>query len=449
MTQQSLASVECCPTLEPCTVCDVIEFPYRLPFRAVVQTADQQRVVPVEVTLRFRLERCSGPLSLGDLVYTNTLLPGEKVQLFTSDRHSRFTVDSESNLSYRNQTTSEESFYLSGMASSMSNLDIVDNSNRSQSFHDSTVSGGGGAGVDLGIISFGGSVSGSSHDARSTDAFAQQISQHADASSRHVESGVRAASSVQVGEVSTRSHTSVESQDHFESSSRTFSNPNHCRALTFLFYRINKCQTVRWTLVSIDRRVDDPAAPTGVRLNPAPTERKVAIIPDAVVATSKARPDTARRVNEALTLEQPTLLTPGFDRGSVLRSQLDSGLAPIPADARDAALAQVTAELREQGLLDENGQVSEQAHARFDWERELSLPTPGILVKSCLDTCDACEPEVERSIILDNDRKELENKLLARQIELLDKAQQYRCCPGGCDCSSDPDTDHDTDGPKP
>jgi hypothetical protein len=24
---------------------------------------------------------------------------------------------------------------------------------------------------------------------------------------------------------------------------------------------------------------------------------------------------------------------------------------------------------------------------------------------------------------------ELENKLLARQIELLDKAQEYRCCP--------------------
>jgi hypothetical protein len=26
---------------------------------------------------------------------------------------------------------------------------------------------------------------------------------------------------------------------------------------------------------------------------------------------------------------------------------------------------------------------------------------------------------------------ELENKLLARKIELLDKAQEYRCCPAG------------------
>ena len=35
------------------------------------------------------------------------------------------------------------------------------------------------------------------------------------------------------------------------------------------------------------------------------------------------------------------------------------------------------------------------------------------------------------------DHLELENKLLARQIELLDKAQEYRCCPPGHDGSDD------------
>jgi hypothetical protein len=29
------------------------------------------------------------------------------------------------------------------------------------------------------------------------------------------------------------------------------------------------------------------------------------------------------------------------------------------------------------------------------------------------------------------ERKELENTLLQRQIELLDKSQEYRCCPAG------------------
>jgi hypothetical protein len=66
----SPATVECCPQLEPCEVCDVLNFPYRLPFQALVRTGDQQQIVPVEVTLQFRLTRCSGPLSLGDLIYS-------------------------------------------------------------------------------------------------------------------------------------------------------------------------------------------------------------------------------------------------------------------------------------------------------------------------------------------------------------------------------------------
>ncbi len=38
---------------------------------------------------------------------------------------------------------------------------------------------------------------------------------------------------------------------------------------------------------------------------------------------------------------------------------------------------------------------------------------------------------LERQIDLDLKRKELENKLLARQIELLEKSQEYRCYPLG------------------
>ena len=82
---------ECCPPLEECDVCDALDFRFRLPFRPVVGVAGQRRIVPVEVILHFRLTRCSGPLSLGDILYTTTLLPGEQVRLFTSDRHSRFS----------------------------------------------------------------------------------------------------------------------------------------------------------------------------------------------------------------------------------------------------------------------------------------------------------------------------------------------------------------------
>jgi hypothetical protein len=91
-----------------------------MPFRPRV--GDNRQQVPVEVELHFRLERCTGPLVIGDPIYSTTLLPGEKVRLFTSDRHSRWSFDSESNLSYRHETTSEESYYTAGMAQAMSDL---------------------------------------------------------------------------------------------------------------------------------------------------------------------------------------------------------------------------------------------------------------------------------------------------------------------------------------
>ena len=67
--------------------------------------------------------------------------------------------------------------------------------------------------------------------------------------------------------------------------------------------------------------------------------------------------------------------------------------------------------------------------ANFSFEIRSSLPTPGLLVRGCIDDCDVCEPELQREIELDLENKSLRNQLLKRQIELLDKAQEYRCCP--------------------
>ena len=40
---------------------------------------------------------------------------------------------------------------------------------------------------------------------------------------------------------------------------------------------------------------------------------------------------------------------------------------------------------------------------------------------------------MRRKIILELENKKLQNDLLKRQIELLDKSQEYRCCPVGWD----------------
>jgi hypothetical protein len=368
-------------------------------------------------------------------VYNTTLLPGETVRLFTSDRHSRFTFDSESKLSYRHETTSEESYFAAGMAAAMSDINVVESSRRTSRFSESAVSGGGGAGIDLGFFEIGGSASASSYDASSVDTFARSLSQHAESSSRHMEVATRAASSTSVGEVQNRTHTEGESADHFESSSRVFRNDNRCHAVTYFFYRINKCQTLQFELVSIERRVEDPAAPTGVRLNPPSQLSTVSVIPRPILATAKARLDLERQDRASLVERQAAevggLL--GVSTGIRTNAVLVAPVAiaeSIPADVQAAALAQVEKELVKQGLLDKvGGKVSPAAQERYGWKRTLIIPTPGLLVRGCLDECNVCEPELEKEIHLNLERKELENKLLARQIELLDKSQEYRCCP--------------------
>jgi hypothetical protein len=105
---------------------------------------------------------------------------------------------------------------------------------------------------------------------------------------------------------------------------------------------------------------------------------------------------------------------------------------PIASDVRAKALEQVDKTLVAAGLLEAVGRgVSKEAVERLSWERESCVPTAGIVVKGCIDECDICEPEVHKRIELDLARKELENELLKKQVELLEKSQEYRCCPEG------------------
>jgi hypothetical protein len=423
-------AVPCCPQLEDCAVCDVLNFPYKLPFHPLIEANGGRTTIAVEVTLHFRLTRCSGPMALGDVMYTTTLLPGEEVHLATTDRHTRFSFDSETQLSYKHEATSEESYFAAGMAHGMSNLNLLDTTNASSSFHSSSVSGGGGAGIDLGIFSIGGSVSAGSYDAESAGRLARSLSQHAETTQQHMEVSTRAAASTSIGEVSTRAHQQGESEDQFESSSRKFRNPNRCHAVSFYFYRINKCQTIKFELVRIERRVIDAQAPTSVALNPPKPVTGLAVRPAAVLATASNRLEVTRRALDSAALEQQAdanRINPGLAARAFTTFAPSS---PMPVSVREAALRQVDEDLVKQGLLDRvGGEVSPAAQERFGWSREMAMPTPGILVKGCLDECDICEPELKQEMALKLVRMDLENQLLARQIELLEKSAEYRCCP--------------------
>jgi hypothetical protein len=180
--------------------------------------------------------------------------------------------------------------------------------------------------------------------------------------------------------------------------------------------------------VGIDRRVDDPLAPTGVDLIPPKPVTGVSVLSSRVLATSSNRLEVATRAVQSVAVEQgDAIRTTGFLAARSLGNI--GGQAAIPVNVRQEALKVVDQDLVNEGLIDENGQISKAAQQELGWEKTMSIPTPGVLVKGCLDDCDTCEPQLEQLYELEIARKDLENQLLAKQIALLEKSQEYRCCP--------------------
>ncbi len=156
------------------------------------------------------------------------------------------------------------------------------------------------------------------------------------------------------------------------------------------------------------------------------------MIPYAVTGTNSQRLAAEERGRTSVT-EANNFSESGTSTLTSLR--LQTGVFTITSEllsvaVRKAALAAVDADLQQEGLLDQNGNLNPDAVKQFSWQKDICLPTPGVLVKGCLDTCSICEPEVEQKIQLELQRMDLENKLLQKKIDLLDKAQEYRCCPG-------------------
>lgn len=424
--------IPCCPDLTEDERCDVFTYDYRFVHNTVIEGERGTRRIPVEVKLRIRVERCSGPLTLGDLVYSTTLLPGEVVRLFTMDRRSRFTFDTESQVSYRHEQTSEESYYAKSMAFALSSFRSREDIDSVQTSSGAWSGSGKASGYFAGI--FGGAsakVSGN-HSATSTLDFARELSGYATSMHNTAVSAVREASAVQVGEVASRTHAEGESESHLESSSRVISNPNKCRAVTYLFHQINRTMTVRFSFERVSRRVVDPAADTELDLVPPTVSGEVHTIPQGVLATDRDRLEVETIGREAASAQRVSVAGSGpstVARGTFAARSAVIVNEPLTAAEHEAALAAIDRQLAERGITTEQVDEPGEELTRLAFERTTSLPTPGILVRACLDECDACEPERHREIELDLERKELENKLLARRVELLEESQEYRCCP--------------------
>lgn len=433
------SQVPCCPELDDAPCCDRVVVHYRLTHRV--------RDIAVEVKLEAVLERCPGPLTLGDLVYSTTLLPGERVRLVSSSRKTRFTFDSESRVSYRHEQASEESYYMSSMSRFLSDLsvreDVSDQLSSSGSFKtDGSVSGA------IESFLFGPSASAKgSYNAASTRDFARELKSHAEAAHASSIQATRAANSISIGEVQSRTHAAGETEDSFEAATRTFSNPNRCHAVTYFAYQINKTQKIRFHIVAIQRRVVDPAGDSKVTLNPPRFAGEVSVIPQGILATDAKRVAVESVGRASYVADQAGVLSTGGESAAISAPSLEArivagrdlqlgqgvrAVTPLPDKLRAAALEEVDKDLVSAGLLDRiGGHLAPEAAVELGFELETCLPTSAVLVKGCLDKCDVCEPTLQREIELELARKDLENKLLQRRIDLLEKAQEYRCCPKG------------------
>ncbi|MDB5275056.1 MAG: hypothetical protein JWR61_11 [Ferruginibacter sp.] len=421
--ENDATAIPCCPDLMKDDHCDVINFSRVLTYPT--GNNENRRRVNVEVILHFKLTRCTLGLTLGDPAYSTTLLPGEKVRLSTTDRRSRFTYDSETKLSYRSEQISEEQYFMTATQKYLADASAAQSGNAESSsegkwdFH-----GDAGGSINPFTLSASASTSaGGSHNSSSVSDYLNQQKSHVQSSASQAVSATRKAHSISIGEVSSRTHIQGESEDHFEAASREFSNHNKCHAVTYMFYRINKKQKINFELVAIERRVADSNAPIGGILQPAAAKLPIALVPQDIPATNLLRRTTvAASATAFANIDTAFLLNVNQTLNrSAFATEQNFGI-PLDEATRMAALKEVDQQLIAKNLLGKDGKVSQETKLSINFDMEFSLPTPGIVVKGCLDDCDTCEPLVK-------ERMQLENDLLRKQIELLEKSQEYRCCP--------------------
>src|SRR5262249_55837745 len=157
-----------------------------------------------------------------------------------------------------------------------------------------------------------------------------------------------------------------------------------------------KVEKIRFELVAIERRVLDPVAPVPVLANPIRAVGQIATIPQEVPATNKARLETEARglQSEAQYAQAGSSQFAALGRFALAAPGPLAVQLPLLEAIRKAALAEVDKQLINRKLLDPKTHlVSKDAQLHFGFERETCLPTAGVIVKGCLDTCDICEAE--------------------------------------------------------
>ena len=366
------------------------------------------------------------------------------MRLFTASRNNRFTYDANSEVTYRHEQASEETYYMTAYDRFMSDVTVSDQGGGSaQSSSEFETEGSVSNWTDAIFGRPDAKVQGEFSGQSSFDFF-RELRRHAESSHERSVQGTRAASSIAMGEVQSRSHAEGESESAYEAATRVIENKNCCHAVTYFAYQLVKRQTMTFRIKSVLRRVIDPAGDVGLSARPLQPNTNVAVIPGGVLSTDTARLEVETTARTAAASQKAGVIGNLSSAGgaslfansgnTVLASNLRLSSAvrakPISDQVRNRALQAVDADLVKAGVLDKvGGQLSARLAAEMEFSRTTCLPTQGIVVKGCIDQCNVCEESLQKDIALDLERKALENKMLEKQIAILEQSQEYRCCP--------------------
>ena len=410
--------IPCCPILYDV---NTLDFYYRV---RVPHVSDNGDKVLYEVTFHYQLIRSFKCYSPGDIVYSTTLLPGETVKLFSNDRRSTFSIDSESLTAVRQAAFSEDSHYLYEVASSISNVNVNDlnTSSTSNSQSGSNWQAGGSAGLDVGFISIGGGGggSGSSSNYNSLTSVLHQLNQNSQSASKHAQITVNSASSIAIGEVHTRNHTLGESEDIYESSSKIISNTNKCHAVTYYFYRVNKCYQSIYKLADIHFRVLAKNSFNSLIPNPLRPYTGLTISPVPVLTTS------LNSVNAVINANEPSNEA---SNEYIQNDNNDKRIEPAEFSSEDiqvdkqfvinvikSAIGDIHSSVLDNLINSPETTTSSSINIETNiWQHDFSIVSPGFTIKGCLDPCNTCE---DKEYIMDVEKEKLKilkniNKLIS------------------------------------
>lgn len=391
-------------------ICDVSVLTYRYNLRV------DNRLV--ECTLRYRVERCTEGYVLSDLLHSMTLFPGEEVFLSVRSRNSiaRFTENtsfSASQISRSSDRIWMETYKNLATDFSESSSDILKTSAHSE-FSQTNAGGSGGVNI-LGIIKIGG---GASHvsgdfDASSSSEFFHELNQHLQSSFHQTNQVTRDTASVSLTQINSHRDTTVETHDELEVSTRRFKNINECHTVTHYFYQIAKRQRVKIELIERSCRAVNEFASSAVTMKPM----EVSIASNQQVVSNAQQAEAGIKV--AAVEAQPAFAS----INAVTRDQL-----LLQNVNRVSFAAFQEAEKARKAAIAKADKIMAALPEVKTFEQVSIIPTEALYVQSELGDCLLCEPYVVAKHELELERLKLENRKLRREIDLLDKAQEYRCC---------------------